>query len=79
MSERIYIVPKIMHMHVYIKPSAQIHQIERNNIIILTSKERRLYISCGDSPERMIQPAGIAIDDADNIKFNIIIAVITSS
>ena len=40
------------------------HQI---SILDIGRNKSRTYGSDGDSPEQMIQPAGIAIDDADNI------------
>ena len=40
------------------------HQI---SIFDIGGQKIRTFGSCGDSPEQMIQPAGIAIDDADNI------------
>ena len=40
------------------------HQI---SVFDIRGKKIRTFGSYGDSPEQMIDPAGIAIDDADNI------------
>ena len=40
------------------------HQI---SVFDIRGQKIRKFGSCGDSPEQMIEPAGIAIDDADNI------------